>query len=254
MKKLQELNSGLSFAKKIALIGGGSVNNTDPSDLSTPPKSWYDSSLVDYKTQGAQEYLTFNGSAVSQWDDRSGNTNHVDQTVEADQPASTSTVPNGLRVVEFASTQLLVPQGAWTLTQPFQYFMAVQWDDAPNIQRYNIIDNAGTRGLIGVQQTNRKYILYSGATLANAGAIGFNWSLLECLFNGASSEIVEDGVSVASGNAGSQNVSGGLNIGGNGTNYFTGRIGELICLDYEADGDDTSLLNTYLSEKWGITI
>ena len=45
--------------------------------------------------------ITESGGAVSQWDDKSGNTNHVTQVTGADQPETGSRMQNGLNVIDF---------------------------------------------------------------------------------------------------------------------------------------------------------
>lgn len=55
--------------------------------------------------------MTVNGSnRVSQWNDKSGNARHATNATSAEQPTAVDNVVNGLRVVRFASTQLLRSQ------------------------------------------------------------------------------------------------------------------------------------------------
>ena len=77
-------------------VGGGAWT---PAELGASLALWLDAD--DAST------ITLNGSTVSQWDDKSGNSRHVTQSTSANQPSYTTRTLDGKQVVEFSGNQML---------------------------------------------------------------------------------------------------------------------------------------------------
>ena len=68
-----------------------------------------------------------NGGKVSQWDDKSGNNNHLTQATDANQPTTGTRSQNGLNVLDFNGDYLTK---VFAVAQPYTVF-AVAKSDAP---------------------------------------------------------------------------------------------------------------------------
>lgn len=75
----------------LGIVASGSSPAFSPLDLS--PQAWYDAS--DTTT------ITSSGGAVSQWNDKSGNSRNVTQATAARQPGTGAVTQNGLNVLTF---------------------------------------------------------------------------------------------------------------------------------------------------------
>jgi hypothetical protein len=100
----------------------------------------------------------------------------------------------------------------------------------------------------------------AGTTLISANNVysGGTVYISRFTFDSASSSIHMNGVSVASGDAGTTDLDSRLNafIGTVGASqFFDGKVGEMIvCTDGTLTAQQISDAETYLADKWGITL
>jgi len=247
------------------IIDNKKINNSyDPSDDfdSSVMKLWLDASETDYKTGNAQEYLTFNGSNVSLWEDRSGNDNHVSQATESLQPSTTS--KDSQRVILFNDNELR--KILFPISNNRSIFI---------VGKYSILESSST--LFG-QGTNINNIFqFTTSTTrfrhylrANGGAVldSFTAQALTNtnyhIFNLSHNDLGEvniylDSISTASLSGLSQFVITQANIGIGGVGYagggeLKGEISEVIILSEVVTLEQRTRIENYLSTKWGITI
>lgn len=95
---------------------------------------------------------------------------------------------------------------------------------------------------------------YAGSAINGAGADIQNYHIYEILWDGASSYILEDGVSLVAGATGSNNAAAGLSIGAfnNASDYFNGTYVELICCNGEPFGAERDAMFATLQARYGL--
>ena len=208
-----------------------------PLDLS--PVLWLDA--ADTST------ITEVGGAVSQWDDKSGNGNHVTQGTAALQPTSGTRTINGLNVIDFASDEM---SASVVVAQPFSMWLVVETDVTP--ARDGI---AGDANAYIVHYDNSWIILSAGVNLISpSGSISANTPLMiGGVFNGLSSSLRKDGAVLATGNASTSGLST-FNVGNPSVGGFDGTIGEAILISGIPSAGEIADTETYLADKWGITL
>jgi hypothetical protein len=180
---------------------------------------------------------------VRTWYDQSGNGHDAIQTTTANQP---QIVSSGVLVTENSKPSLIfdgtndrLVNSTLSYSQPDTAFAVCKRDSATGsadtiFDSYNnvqhVLYNTGT-----VETTNQRYALAANVPLQGSAFAGASLSIISGLFNGATSLLHANGSQIASGNAGSNGLSG-LSIGnlrGNpspaiGGYEFTGKISELI--------------------------
>ncbi len=193
------------------------------------------------------------GNPVANWPDQSGNGNDLIQGVAANRPTFRTAVLNGLPIIRGDGINDLLAVN-YALVQPVNLFIVAEY----NV--FNAFDtlhdgNAALRGrlyAIGVNQMR----LHAGVGLTT-GAIPLitSFRLYSCTINGATSEIRQDGVQQAAGNAGGV-APGGTTLfaDGGGANHANADIAEAIVYSSVLSVTDRDLVETYLADKYGLTI
>lgn len=212
-------------------------NTFSPLDLS--PVLWLDA--ADTAT------ITESGGAVSQWDDKSGNGNHVTQGTAAAQPTTGTRTINGVNVLNFDGVNDVLSNSLVT-TQPTTSFVVGQFD------------SIGARdGLIGnssaaiYQYDGGQLRAFYNAVLATATGLVGGAQVFTVTANSTSSVIRIDGVQRTAGNAGTNGYSAAFNVGLS-YGYLDGAISEIIIVDGTLTAGEIADTEAYLAAKWGITL
>ena len=188
-------------------------------------------------------------SVTSTVEDQTGNGH--DLTGSYTGPTATI---NGLQAGEFDGADDFVDVDWPNQSQPNHIFVVFQYLSDPN----------STSGVIGGANDGQHKIgnnnngdldLYAGnANGVVDGDADTNPHIASGLFDGGSSVLRIDGTQVATGDVGGQDMGGltaGAQAGGN--NYANVAIGEI--LPYQTDkSSNQSDIETYLANKWGITL
>jgi hypothetical protein len=216
-----------------------------PLDLS--PTLWVDASDTGTITES-----TPGSGTVSQWDDKSGNGYNLTQGTGTAQPATGTRTINGLNVLGFdgADDRMIIGAFASNLTQPNTIF-AVFIPDITTL--YYVYD--------GRNATNRNALIPNGPDSLYAGSslglvnVDTVTQVARAVFNGNSSSLHIDGVLKSAGNVGTQSL-GGLTVGSRYSyqRFFQGAIAEIIVVDGTLTAQQISDTETYLANKWGITL
>lgn len=130
-----------------------------PTSLTTPTL-WLDA--ADAST------ITLDGSSVTQWNDKSGNTFHATQATAANRPTLLTAEVNGLNAISFDATNDGLQTEA-NLTRPYHIFFLAKQIAAGNKR---IINSRDTNSLISIVRASFNVYLVSG-TVFN-GAYGSN--------------------------------------------------------------------------------
>jgi len=218
-------------------------------------ETWWDASDTDT--------ITDSGGAVSQWNDKSGNNNHLTQGTASAQPVTGTRTINGLNVIDWDDNS---PQDRMQLTNvitdgaPFAAFVVAQFDNVnSNAIVYDSTNNRYTQ--LGEVSATNNIIFRLGAdeggginfTGANGSSIGTDVGLMEfwvetggaayASINGALS-----GTSAGTWTATDYEIS---RLGRNGSDSMDGRLAEVILMVTEPSEADRQKIEGYLAHKWG---
>lgn len=194
------------------------------------------------------------GNSLTTWLDKSGNGYHASQTIGANKPQTGTRLHNGLNVIDFTaanSQYMLTSSFSAALSQPNTLYCVGKYDATSSHYLMDGITDS-QRHVMG--QINGNDAILAGSVLAGV-ATNTNPHILGASFNISSSAFRRDGVVIASGDAGSQQLSG-LTIGARRwiTNFHDGWIGSIILFDRLLDATETVYLESGLSAQWGISI
>ena len=215
-------------------IEGTSFNVNDLS-----PALWLDA--ADAST------ITESGGKVSQWDDKSGNNNHISQSNSSYQPQYNPTQLNGQGGVDFYLNKKLFSSDTPTI----KYVITVIEARNPVWNGFHAILDARTGSTrIGGLMNNNAASWYTDAKPEKIWEDGnelTNYNLTSIDSPHVNAFVVKDG-------RGTGNYTGltvgsydNGNSGGSATQY------EIIALSSEPSQEDRQKLEGYLAHKWGLT-
>lgn len=236
-------------------------------------KAWYDAS--DTAT------ITVSGTAVTQWNDKSGNAYNLTQGTNSFRPQSGTRTQNGLNMLDYDGGDLLQAATAsdWTFMHNATgctVFMAMFIDNVAT-NMYMIDTTGGTSGNTGVdiyrasgnlsgiitRGVNGTYVCIAdnqGALTANTAKYWYNKLKADASpVSGRSLGSVNN--SAESGNNAETNALNtgaphtALRVGHWNTAYgegVDGGICEVIIYSGAVSAGDITKINTYLAAKWGI--
>ncbi|MDC1167903.1 hypothetical protein OAT36_03215, partial [Flavobacteriaceae bacterium] len=190
-----------------------------------------------------------NNGLVSQWNDKSGNNNHLTQGTDANQPTTGTRTQNGLNVLDFDGGDFF--SKVFAVAQPYTVFAIAKWDD-PTASR-SIFGNSDNSPITYLSHYSSVWRWYSASQQVDASATDSNYHLFSAVANGATAEteLWMDGTSegTSSGTAGLDGVTVG---GAGGTGSWIGTIGEVVLLSSDASDSDRQKIEGYLAHKWGL--
>lgn len=240
--ELWAIASGASTDTRVYVLHGKGTNTFDV--LSLSPTLWLDAS---------DESTITTDVGVSVWADKSGNGYDVTQATGANQPATGTRTINGLNVLDFDGSNDYLTNTAITTTQPNSIFAVAQFD-VTSSYRF-LLDGITSRQILynynGEANINAGTEVQSTSTPVSGAA-----SIWSGTFDGASSDLRINGVSEVSGNAGTNGLTD-LAVGTLHTlnNFFlNGAVAEVIIIDSALSAQQISDTETYLADKWGITL
>jgi hypothetical protein len=218
--------------------------------------AWYDASDADTITEA---------TGVSQWDDKSGNTNHLTQGTGANQPATGTRNINGLNVLDFDGTNDTLYNSGSVFSGNGDLMVVGVFISESNAQEYAVhIGDLSSFGSIALDFNNGTYYTrftggyeqYGSHTTGSAVITAFSspsggdiddTALYE---NGAESSSVG-----SSSGTSSKNIQAGFTLGSynNGTStFFDGVIGEIIAIA-DVTTATRQKIEGYLAHKWGLS-
>jgi hypothetical protein len=237
-------------------------------------KAWYDAS--DTGT------ITASGSAVTQWNDKSGNAYNVTQGTAAQRPVTGTRTQNGLNMIDFQSNDVLVAATAsdWTFMSNATgctVFVAAFYD-TDNVDRIIYTTNGSTTANVGHEayvgagdslsaDTSRGV---GGTLVSNALALGTLTDNSAKYFS-----LKVDNANATAANRLLARINAGAETGGNvqtgtvstsapatplfigayntsGASGFNGGMCEMIFYSGILSDANILLVNDYLAAKWAI--
>ncbi len=253
---LTGLTSGTMYYYQLVTDSGSSSINSYLLDSSIP------SSNLKLHLRSDAGVIS-SSSAVSEWDDCSGNGNNATQSTDANQPTFVSNSMNGNPVIRFDgnSSKLTLPVSSnlGIQSNPYEMFMVAK-SSSSNTQfliagganeQFEYHLNGGTQGARFIPITSTYLDEGSSGTYTDGNAHVFS----ERASSGGGAIRVDgnDGVT-SSANILSSN-SGALQLGvrSDGTNYFNGDIAEVILYNTVLSSSDRNTVEQYLASRYNIT-
>lgn len=210
--------------------------------------------------------ILFHDDCVSQWDDQSGNSNHLKQTNALRRPVYKANRFNGLPTIMFRLPSVFdftpdnqTLHAVFTMTQPAQYFTRAS----------QLLGDAGFRYLFDGATVNNSAALVtissqtqwglstvgrSGGTTQNTFVLAQNtWKTFTALFNGPDSETWLDNTSQGVVDMGTAGLDiGGITVGGRADGDFAlgGEIAEFFVTDGPVTADLRMQAQNYLTTKY----
>ena len=244
---------------------------TSPGVISTPfspldlsPTLWVDAS--------DETTITESGGAVSQWDDKSGNGYHLTQATGTSQPTTGSRTINGLNALDFDGTNdfmtagdvINVQTGGITILAVAQLDTTSGGDTivskdptSPNTGAYQLLARAASSSKAAALFRESSTIL-AEQTINNTSTDAEIYAMRLQRDTTDGLELFRNGSVVASA------TTTGTTSYNNGTsffvgkvsvlNYFEGSIAEIIVVKSALTPQQMSDTETYLANKWGITL
>jgi hypothetical protein len=234
------------FLKVVARKNAGGAIPWTPAEITTAV--WYDAADADT--------ITESGGAVSQWDDKSGNSNHAVQGTGAEQPTTGTTSLNTLNTIYFDGTESM--DFTTALTTVRQVVFVVQNGDGEETSgttNAHIYGNtAGSQyTFIVVNSADGSYDISIDGTVSASGGARFN------------GDTRYTGTNIDLGNTNAQNEGPGIwavdynanSQVGHLARGFSARegiveIAEILFFTSILSDSDRQKLEGYLAWKWGL--
>ena len=231
-------------------------NDWTPEDIASGLQGWYDA--ADAAT------IVKSGSAVSQWNDKSGQGVNLSQATSSKQPQSGTSI-NGLNAFDFTGDELKSSTNPFGSSINDAFVFMVAKTDATNTgtafsltgtanaaNRWNAHLGWGSTGYFdaggtsGDQRINKNGWTSSGQVWM-AGLYNSNTDQVQELYkNGA--------LFVGDSNAQSVNTVGNIAIGSDGSStYQDMTLGEVVIINGTVSVDLRQRVEGYLAHKWGLT-
>lgn len=228
-----------------AAVAGGGGSSFVPSDLANMTL-WLKSDT------GTSSQV--DGTAISQWDDQSGNGFNAVQATAAKQPTYRASVVNGHPTIRFDGTDdLMTTTFSSTLAQPNTVFFVAKINVSGDKAFMDGLSDT-TRAM--VREFSGAWHYYAGgAATVSGGTPDTAWHIFGMTWDGASSSLDVDGVTVASGDSGTQGL-GGLTIGAlyAGSIPFNGDFAEIAVYSDSKTSEEKTNWYNYASSRYNITI
>jgi hypothetical protein len=192
------------------------------------------------------------GNSVSTWGDETGNGHDL---TAGTAPTYRTGIINGNPVVRFDGADDFLDVAFPDLSQPNTVYMVAQSaESSPSAfdEIHDSADDTNNRHTLAIDDGN--WAIYAGTVVRSSTPYDNSSHIFGELFNTTSSALRLDGSQIASGDVGSQALSG-LTVGSNSSQgtFAAIDVGEIVIYPQDKSGIQSDI-ESYLSDKWGITV
>lgn len=210
---------------------------------------------------GPTSVAGFVKTAVSQWNDGSGQANHLYQSFAANQPGTrpplVGGIGNGWRSLYFNGlTGWLQSLAMAGLSQPCSVYAVVQSLQSTSQQISVDGRSSLSLGMGSDNAATKHYALNAGVELASAVNVSTALRFRGAFLNGANSKLYIDSLTPIIGNAG-PNHPLGLTLGARGdvaALFSYSKVYEVICYNRELSTSEHTAIGNYLAAKYGLVL
>lgn len=218
---------------------------------------WTSTSIAGVKAWYRADLGTVIATGVSQWNDQSGNGNHLVQATGANQPIVVIG-QNNLAALRFDSVNDFMTVG-FVLAQPMTVFIVYKLLTVGDGVVHDIIfDGWNNSSMVLATDSSNVCYIYGGTALGTLPLFSNKvYSYCTLNYNGGSSYMRTQGAQTASGNAGAASA-GGFSIGGAGGGAGAGsrwsniEVSEIIITNTTPSATELQLTESYLKNKYGL--
>lgn len=240
--------------RKVLLNGdGGTTPDSFPGLI-----MWLDATDIDYLYQDAAKTTPVRAAEdpVGCWEDKSRNGNDVTQATADNRPLYKTGLQNGYAAVYGDGTNDSLSGAFTAITQPFDFVMVYRHLQSEGGWAYFFCERDQADADIAMLQTNiEKYRFLAPDAIDSDGVTDDNPHVLFCHWNGASSDFIQDGTSIVSGDVGDSGLDGITLYTDNVLGYYSALwIYEFMIYDPSLDTADRNALIASLGAKYNITI
>ena len=196
--------------------------------------------------------ITESRGSVSQFDDKSSFKTNVVQAVGARQPTTGISTINGLNVLDYDGGDSLQSAVVPLITQPIVIFVVSELA-ATGAQEF-LFDGLTFNGSNTLFHTATTPSFFAGAPIIGGTTTDIP-TIRTFIANGVNSVGFVNGVSVVTGNAGTNSLDG-FTLGArfSNTQFLTGKIGEVIVYNRLLSAIEIATIVRFLVIKWGIVL
>ena len=191
-------------------------------------------------------------TGVSQWDDQSGNANHLTQITGTRQPTVVAGALNGIQGIQFDGTSDLMVAPAFARTQPSTVFIVMRQD---TWTANDFIFESGTTSVFTLfQRTATPNISsISGAILDNGNFAVGTFNMVTAIYNGVSSVLQVDSTAETTGDNGA-GANAGFTLGARPTTtgFSNITVMEVLVMGAAASVAQRNQFKAYVLARYGI--
>lgn len=230
------------------------------SPLSLSPVVWFDFSDLTtlFQDDAGTTPVTADAQTIGMVTDKSGNNRHALQATALRRPVYKANIQNGKSVSRYDLSTALASTFGATFSQPNTIFIVAKITtlEGNNFALFDGIATSNRHTIIAVTtSTPDSYYLYAGSNLQPAVSVPKNsFVVFLTLWNGASSQLWENGTSKFTGNPGTNTLTG-LTLGWswNATGAgLKGDICELLVFNAALSDANHANMLIYLNTKWAV--
>lgn len=198
-------------------------------------------------------------TGVSAWADQSGNGRNLTQGTGVKQPVVTSAAINGQPSITFDGSNDALAATGFGIVQPTDIYFVMKFMADPGAFDKTFIDGAGTGNTMRVYRnggtSNPGHVsMFAGTGINGSTGTPDSWHYYRVQFNGASSQIDQDGASQVTGNCGANN-GGGLTLGAFGDQtiqWANVSFTEVVLFSRLLTTAEKTLLNSYFKARYAL--
>lgn len=230
------------------------LNITGFNPIALSPVLWLDAN--DSRT------ITESGGSVSQWDDKSGNSNDVTQGTGSAQPTTDASTQNGKNVLDFdGGDSLIMPSGLFSIPNGDNTtFVVAQTSLTTTVQRLIVMSETSSsrynleyESLAGDIEFQSKTAV--GGAVTKSGITKTNYNIIRARREGTTQALTFNGETEATNlNGASESGVDAARIGSFDGSFenLTGSIAEILIYSRSLSVTEIASVEAYLTNKWGI--
>ncbi len=236
--------------------GGSPFSPTDIAGL----QLWLKADTGTFQDSAKTTPAVSDGDVVGAWEDQSGSGNDVLQTTTANKPLLKLNIANNRPVIRFDGTNddLVVDSFAAELSQPNTIFAAIEVRNVEDDQFW-VFDGvvAGKQNELKAQTATIPdfWRMIAGVNLTGGNITRNEIILMDAKYNGASSELKQNGSIRVSGDAGLETLDG-FKVGArrSNVNHLDGDFAEILIYNTDLAATERQKVEQYFASRYGITL